>query len=583
MPALAKTTSYVYKGDEEAARKLLGLANLQLMKLRNLMAFNNLEQYALTVYNKVGAYIKVSSIFGNEVAEVFYPKIKGVPEEVLKRKRIMRMKVAQDWTILYAPIPPPDPQDWGGWMESGKTDLNVDNFLNIFGLVSWGWPVWSSFTITGSVLTNTTPGTLSVQDGGWWLYSAGHQPGFPTTTYMGPVWQAIGISRKISHRTDQNFTYTFFADLIPAIAIHNWSESGQKCWTSNGGYFEQEGYVYIPSNPYGAESPPTITLADAREPAGSDPGFSRAEGTGYISWQDPYLLGFWKQEWTVYNPSSLLDNNNYVLFYDKYVWNNSHATSSLPAVGFFPCIIDVYGAIYTYSSYSSQMKSEYVSVIGSGSGNHVSFPYYYTDPKLSTYTYRMWVTDPDAGEFGDNSTGTITYETHMCGKYEGEWFDEVVGSATWYGSGNWGTNGSWSGNNIFPWMGRMYDKSSLKEGTENNPDKTSDHNLLLASWLVGAAAGHPTSTDKVPGCEGITQVVYRMRHGATVITKTYSASHPGWHTVWTDPDGRLWRAYGDIFAALKGTSIKEIELGPPEWIDWWYADGSQFIVEEDDN
>ena len=165
MPALAKTTSYVYKGDEEAARKLLGLANLQLMKLRNLMAFNNLEQYALTVYNKVGAYIKVSSIFGNEVAEVFYPKIKGVPEEVLKRKRIMRMKIAQDWTLLYAPVPAPDAQDWGGWLESGKTDLTVDNFLNTFGLIGFGWPIWGDF-VTTNISTTNLAGTYSVEDGG---------------------------------------------------------------------------------------------------------------------------------------------------------------------------------------------------------------------------------------------------------------------------------------------------------------------------------------------------------------------------------------------------------------------------------
>ena len=580
MPALAKTTSYVYKGDEEAARKLLGLANLQLMKLRNLMAFNNLDQYALTVYNKVGAYIKVSSIFGNEVAEVFYPKIKGVPEEVLKRKRIMRMKIAQDWTLLYAPVPAPDAQDWGGWLESGKTDLTVDNFLNTFGLIGFGWPIWGDFVATNISTTNLA-GTYSVEDGGW-TCPGDVQPGVPSPLYIGMYWIACGICRKITTGNTQNVTYKFPADLVPEISAVNSGSTGQKCWVNDGGIYDHpDGYVWIPSNAYGVTTPPRCTLANKRDPAWNDPGYTQQHIEGYISWQSTYMLGFWKQEWTVYNPSSYVDKDNYVLFYDKYVSDSYVSTSRLNDLPTGYC--NVHAFLYDRSNYyTSRMKEEYIGVLGSGDCNHITFPF--TVYNESHFGAQVYVHDPDSNEYSDTSRGTITYETHVCGKYEGVYFDEVVGTATWTGAGTWGASGAWSGNNVFPWMGRMYHKSELKEGTTDEPDKTSEHNLLLYSYLVGPAAGYPSVTDKVPGCTGITQTVYRMRHGATNITKTYVASHPGWHTVWTDPStGRLWRAYGDLFAALKATSIKDIELGQPEWIDWWYADGSQFIIEEDDN
>jgi hypothetical protein len=576
VPALAKTTNYVYKGDQEAARKLLGLANLQLMKLRNLMAFNNLEQYSLTVYNKVGAYIKVSSIFGMEIAEVYYPKLKGVPEEVIKRKHILRMKTIQDWTLLYAPAPLPDPQDWDGWFDSGKTNLVVDNFLSTFSLIPWGQEVWGDFTVRGDVTPISSGGTYNVTDGGWCLISSSFQPGSPYL-YVGPVWQSVGICRKINIHTVQSYEYTFIGDLISAIPVSNWSESGTKGWCYNGGLYDHpEGFVYIPSNPYGVTSPPVTSILNAVDPPPYSPGYTMAHGEGYVSWQSLYMEGFWKQEWTSYNPSSYIDSDNYILFYDKYVWDSVYSSSLLSDTT-LPCIHDMYSALYvTPNNYTAQMKSEYLAVLGSGDTNNIDFP-------NTPGEHNVTIHDPDQNGVY-TSRGLITYETHMCGKYEGVWFDEVIGSASWSGSSAWGTAGAWSGDNVFPWMGRIYHKSSLKEGTSDEPDKTSEHNLMLASYLIGAAAGNPSSTDKVPGCEAITSVVYRMRHGATSITETYVASHPGWHTVWTDPaTGKLWRAYGDLFAALKATEFKETEIGPPEWIDWWYADGSQFIIEEDDN
>jgi hypothetical protein len=589
LPALAKTTSYVYKGDEEAARKLLGLANLQLMKLRNLMAFNNLEQYALTVYNKVGAYIKVSSIFGNEVAEVFYPKIKGVPEEVLKRKRIMRMKIAQDWTILYAPTPLPDPQDWGGWMESGKSDLIVDNFLNVFGLIGFGWPVWGDFIAEGDLSTHVTSPTKSCQDGGWVCIGYGQgvwaSPTPSGPAYRGPIWEAIGIGRNNRSLSQQSFYYTFVNDLIPQQPVTNWTESGSKKWVMAGGGYQTKGFVWIPSNGFGSPTPPVITEADVTPAGPYDPGYALTHGEGFISWQSMYMLGFWKQEWTPYNPSSYLDNDNYIVFYDKYVYDSSYSATYLSTYGFsfvsnmyewmFPGADGYYASVWTET-----MRNDYIaSPLGSGSTNNITFPH--SEVIHGYFGGSITVYDPDSDGAG-GSVGTITYETHACGKYEGVAFDEVIGTATFSGTAAW--IGSWTGDNIFPFMGRMYAKEDLKEGTTDEHDKTSEHNLLLYSYLKGPAAGGASSTNKVPGCSGITQTVYRMRHGATNITKTYVASHPGWHTVWTDPStGRLWRAYGDLFAALKATSIKDIELGQPEWIDWWYADGSKFIIEEDDN
>jgi len=578
VPALVKTTSYVYRGDEEAARKLHNLADLQLMKLRNLMSFNNLDQYSLTIYNKIGAYVKVSSNFGVEVAEIFYPKIKGKPEEVVKKKRIVRMKVAEDWTLLYAPCPLPDPQDWDGWIDAGKDDLGADSFLNEFSLLSFGQPIWGDFTIEGRLDITTYPGDYDVSDGGWFLLSASYQPGTipPGTLYVGPVWQSVGICKKINTRNVVSYTLTFPANLVPSISVVNKTESGQKCWTANGGFYDHpEGFVYIPSNAYGVTTPPVCTYANRRDPQYWDPGFTTSSGEGYISWESMYMLGFWKQEWTSYNPSSYLNEDNYVLFYDKYSWSTTTSTDRLISSG-TNYIADVWTALHNYGWYTEQMRLEYFAVIGP-SGDHVNWAHYIGGDG------RLYTIDPDESDYSYTSKGTITYETHMCGKLEGQWFDEVIGSATWNGTASWGATGAWTGDNIFPWMARIYPKEYLSEATSDEPKKHSEHNLLIVSWLKGAAAGYPSSTDKVPGCEGITSVTYRLKHGDTDISKTYDASHPGWHDVWTDLNtGRTWRAYGDLFAALKQTEFSSVEVGPPEWIDWWLADGSKFIVEEDD-
>jgi len=579
VPALVKTTSYVYRGDEEAARKLHNLADLQLMKLRNLMSFNNLDQYSLTIYNKIGAYVKVSSNFGVEVAEIFYPKIKGKPEEVVKKKRIVRMKVAEDWTLLYAPCPLPDPQDWDGWIDAGKDDLGADSFLNEFSLLSFGQPIWGDFVATNISTTNLA-GTYSVEDGGW-TCPGDVQPGVPSPLYVGMYWLACGICRKITTGNTQNVTYKFPADLVPEISAVNSGSTGKKCWVNDGGIYDHpDGYVYIPSNPYGVTTPPRCTLANKRDPVWNDPGYTQQHIEGYISWQSTYMLGFWKQEWTVYNPSSYVDKDNYVLFYDKYVSDSYVSTSRLNDIVTRYCNVHAY--LYDRTNwYTSQMKEEYIGVLGSGDCNHITFPF--TLFNESHFGAHVYVQDPDSSEYSDTSKGEIVYETHMCGKYEGNWFDEIVGTATWNGAGTWGASGAWSGNNIFPWMARIYPKEYLSEATSDEPKKHSEHNLLIVSWLKGAAAGYPSSTDKVPGCEGITSVTYRLKHGDTDISKTYDASHPGWHDVWTDLNtGRTWRAYGDLFAALKQTEFSSVEVGPPEWIDWWLADGSKFIVEEDD-
>jgi hypothetical protein len=567
VPALVKTTSYVYRGDEEAARKLHNLADLQLMKLRNLMSFNNLDQYSLTIYNKIGAYVKVSSNFGVEVAEIFYPKIKGVPEEVLKRKRIMRMKIAQDWTILYAPCPLPEPQDWEGWFESGKTNLVVDNFLDLFGLISWGRAIWGDFTVEGNVNTVTLFPTPSVEYGGWVGTGEAWVPGNPTQ--IAPVTQSVFICRNGKTQTRLSYNLTFPYNLVPPVAVSSYSESGTKVWHF-GGTSNYAGYASIPSNPiwpegYACYAPPPV--AHTPYPTSGSAGYNRSQGEGYISWQSLYLPGFWKMEWVIYNPSSYLDEDNYVLFYDYYTYTSTTCDTLLEDRR-----VTVMDASKLGSPYTPQMITEYHNWGLIGLCNYVEFPNEFDGE------HHVIIHDPDMSTGADGGVASINYVTHVCGKYEGVWFDEIVGAATWAGTAAWGNSGTWSGDNVFPWMARFYPKEYLREGTSDEPNKTSSHNLLLFSYLTGPAAGYPSSTDKVPGCTGITNTTYRMRHGDIDVTASYPADHPGWHTVWG-----AWKAYGDIFAAAKDTVFKSVEVGPPEWVDWWYADGSQFIIEEDDN
>jgi hypothetical protein len=70
---MARTTTYIFAGDEVKSRSLVGLANIQLEKLRNQMKFANLQQYSLSLIDKSGFVIVVSSVFGFEVANVFCP------------------------------------------------------------------------------------------------------------------------------------------------------------------------------------------------------------------------------------------------------------------------------------------------------------------------------------------------------------------------------------------------------------------------------------------------------------------------------------------------------------------------------
>lgn len=102
---MVRTTSYSYSGNEVEARKLIGVANSQLLKLRNLMEFSGLKQYSLEIGNKQGARIRVSSVFGTEAVEVYFPTKLELEEKEKKRKRIMRGTRKHPWVILYIPNP----------------------------------------------------------------------------------------------------------------------------------------------------------------------------------------------------------------------------------------------------------------------------------------------------------------------------------------------------------------------------------------------------------------------------------------------------------------------------------------------
>lgn len=458
------------------------------------------------------------------------------------------------WTLLYAPCPLPDPQDWGGWIECSRETLVATNFLSRFALLAWGDSFYGDFTTDDDLSLIKTNPDAQVTDGGWCCigYGDGVAVGAPPL-YLGPIWQAIGLSRTSRELFTQSYTYTFPNNLVPPVSVQNTTESGRKHWERAGGAYDVEGYVSIPSNAFGSSSHPVCDDSDASPPTPYDPGYTIGHVEGYISWESLYMIGFWKWELIAYTPSSYLDENNYIGFYDKYTSDYSSSTSYLGAT-FTTYISDMYEWLYPGADgyyagwWTEQMRAEYIaSDLGSGDTDNISFPHAPTPTGWFSGTMNIY--DPDSSD-GVNSVGSITYETHVFGKYEGVYFDETIGTATWMGNASW--VGSWSGDNVFPWMGRIYDKSSLLEGEEGQ-EQPSDHHLMIASWLIGAPAGNVSDTLKVPGLDsvGINKTVYWAKHGTDInVRKEYSASHPGWHDVYTE-DGRTWRAYGDLFAALK--------------------------------
>lgn len=468
-----------------------------------------------------GSQISVTKIADDiEVADIW-----GV-RTGKKRKR--------KWVLLYTPAPRPDPQDWPGWIEADRDTLVATNFLDDFSLLGFGMPFYGDFnTVVPEPVP--VPITSRVVQGGWWASSVSY---FDTGHgwYLGLDWRAIGVEHSgIRHQTILNYTFPY--NLFHPKTIVNWSESGTKKWI--GGKFIN----YVPNflNPVPPEtdsdtSPPLALPTYTPGAVGS----YHAHGEGLISWESLYMLGFWKVEWTFWTPSTILDLDNYCGFYDYYSWDSAYGSNLLNP--FWSTIID---DSFNISGFTSAQNEVYLANCG-GTADHVVFPH------ASDEYRRLYIYDPD-GDPGGYSVASITYETHFAGKYEGVYFDDIVGTASWSGTEGW--VGSWGGDNVFPWMARMYHKDDLLEGEEGE-ELPSKHHLIIASWFVGPAEG-PSGAHKVPYCySGIQQTVYRMIHGNKKVTKAYAASHPGWHNVITI-NGRTFRAYGDMFAALKGVEEEE--------------------------
>lgn len=75
---MAITSKFDFSGDETKARKLQGLAQIQLHKLRTFMKNGNLQQYSIILRDRNGTVIKASSVFGSEVVSVYVPTEKDI-------------------------------------------------------------------------------------------------------------------------------------------------------------------------------------------------------------------------------------------------------------------------------------------------------------------------------------------------------------------------------------------------------------------------------------------------------------------------------------------------------------------------
>lgn len=465
------------------------------------------------------------------------------------------------WTLLYAPSPYPDPQDWPGWIECNRETLVATNFLNAFALILWGNALWDCM---GTALTGSSSGSYyETEDCGWGEVGMYDMWGSPDWLYA----SQFAYARKGNHAS-QNYSVTFYGGSgavlfsesytnmqlndvqigasgawgeipAPLAVFHDWGYSGDRIDGS-------DNYFYFNPNV----------------------GNTHREETGYIDWTSTYMLGFWKQEWTIYNPSSYLDDNNWVTFYDKYIVEDAGSGGGMgPLV--FTYISDSYWDAPGYGSYWGgrtggayyHLQDYWGKILATGGqivdkGITSSF-YNYYDPSIFQWWAEYEVYDPwsfGTAEAGGQVYYRVVYTTTIKGMINGVGFEEILGTAIKTGS----DTGPWSGTNVFPWMGRIYDKKYLLEG-DLGEEQPSANNLLIASWLTADAASLPGMGAgwETPGCTdtGIHTTTYFMKHGDLSVTKAYGAVHPGNHDVYTsDPDSsmaRTWRAYGDLFAALK--------------------------------
>jgi hypothetical protein len=92
---VAKTTRYNLFGDKEMAKRLTGLAKIQLANLRQLMKFSNLKQYGMTMVDDSGFVIQTTSVFGAENVNIFFPP----PGENKENPLIPRQPVYMMWDL----------------------------------------------------------------------------------------------------------------------------------------------------------------------------------------------------------------------------------------------------------------------------------------------------------------------------------------------------------------------------------------------------------------------------------------------------------------------------------------------------
>lgn len=425
-------------------------------------------------------------------------------------------KKIQEWTLLYAPCPRPDPQDWPGWIEANKTTLVAEQFNNEWAFMPWGDPIYGEMTPTvGPTEVSTYKDTLNCG-----YLSVGIEK-----------YTSVGFYHDGS-RTSQSHAVDFQGLFSASYANTSESFRVSAMWVDGAA----------------GGGPPAIPDLTYNLTGGAL--YSSEYSELYVSWQGQ-SIGFPKWDLTAYNPSSYLDANNYIFFYDHYTQRNTDFYGDLaafrwgtsmarPAVMYVPYWMSVYhypgepwATYYTKLSLeTSCLTSKFIEEI------------------LTEYTSWVTIYDPYVPDPSDAAaTSYATYETIMMGKINGVAFGERIAYATKIGSG------AWIGTTAYPWMGRIYDKKYLKEVIDG-AERISENNLLITSYLLGPATGY----DSVfPGASnGITSTVYREMHGSVDVTKTYVVPGyaSGWHDVYTDPNtGRTWRAYGDLFAAL-GT-VKE--------------------------
>ncbi len=602
MPQSVRTTTVLFKGDEKRGRELQGMVRVQLEKLRSLMSFAKLDQYTISTYNREGAYIKASSCFGTETVTVYVPPKKPVnPEEEIK-KQLMRRKLKMKWELAYVPEEPPDPQP-GGWFEADKATLLATEVLENYSSLAAAGPGWDSqrvLSVTSGVASEVTnegyvDGNQIFNFGAGDLYAA-------TKTY-----QATRIAG-FRYRTRYAETLWPFAVTYDVTswnnAVVNFQSNAYAAYNSYGGFPSTwyDGVMQLdPTHGFYGGIYQTGWIG-----WGSGVYMNISDSSAYYNWQSPSLGGFTRMQWLdTLNPSSIKDADNYTMYYDVcrtlhvdgtyqmpknyFTWWPSFCDSSSDAViynwrefhgsGSLACTFAKY-AVYQATAYTPNAYAISLGAIPSTIYYIMVYPSFapFADTTFGNTTY--FCPDHNYNCRGFKST----YETKLIGKYKGVDITSTLGTATRQNvSGGGVTSPQWTGVSAIPHTSNIYSKEKLYTGDDpDDPLKHEDDDLVVYSYHTGVAGGNYQYWPGFATGTGITETTYVTIMGGTTVTKAYAAVHPGTHPVFSDTEtGINYRAYGSLYAVLRPIGVGPVEFGPPEWLGWWFADNSQFIVEMD--